>query len=82
MYYDGLKNIIKCTKAKEEREKYKEELETLVQNTKETFYKEMQEKSTIGNISEIYDSEEPYKARGAFAQAWSVAEVFRIITKS
>lgn len=82
LYYDGLKNIIKCTKAKEEREKYKEELETLVQNTKETFYKEMQEKSTIGNISEIYDSEEPYKARGAFAQAWSVAEIFRIITKS
>lgn len=41
----------------------------------------MENNSTIGSISEIYDSEPPYKARGAFAQAWSVAEVFRIITE-
>ena len=33
----------------------------------------------VGNISELYDSEEPYKAKGSPAQAWSIAEVFRII---
>jgi predicted glycogen debranching enzyme len=31
----------------------------------------------IGSISEIFDAEEPYTARGCVAQAWSVAEVLR-----
>lgn len=31
----------------------------------------------IGTLSEIFDAEEPYTARGCVAQAWSVAEVFR-----
>ena len=31
----------------------------------------------IGNISEIFDGDEPQKPRGCFAQAWSVAEVLR-----
>ena len=34
----------------------------------------------IGSIAEIYDAEEPRKAKGAFSQAWSVAEVLRIIS--
>jgi predicted glycogen debranching enzyme len=31
----------------------------------------------IGSISEIFDAESPYSARGCVAQAWSVAEVLR-----
>ena len=31
----------------------------------------------VGSISEIFDAEAPYTARGCFAQAWSVAEVLR-----
>jgi glycogen debranching enzyme len=31
----------------------------------------------VGTISEIFDAEEPYTARGCVAQAWSVAEVLR-----
>ena len=31
----------------------------------------------LGNISEIFDAEPPFKPRGCFAQAWSVAEVLR-----
>jgi predicted glycogen debranching enzyme len=31
----------------------------------------------IGTISEIFDAEPPYAARGCVAQAWSVAEVLR-----
>ncbi len=31
----------------------------------------------IGNISEIFDGNEPHLARGCVAQAWSVAEVLR-----
>jgi predicted glycogen debranching enzyme len=32
----------------------------------------------LGQISEIFDAEEPYTARGCFAQAWSVAEILRV----
>ena len=31
----------------------------------------------VGSISEIFDAEPPYTARGCVAQAWSVAEVLR-----
>ena len=31
----------------------------------------------VGNISEIFDGDVPFIARGCFAQAWSVAEVLR-----
>ena len=31
----------------------------------------------IGQISEIFDGDMPHKARGCFAQAWSVAELIR-----
>lgn len=32
----------------------------------------------IGGISEIYDANPPYAPKGAFSQAWSVAELLRI----
>lgn len=32
----------------------------------------------IGTIAEIYDGDEPHKARGTISQAWSVAELLRI----
>lgn len=40
----------------------------------------MNEISTIGSIREIYDgSNKNYRAEGTIAQAWSVAEIFRIL---
>jgi predicted glycogen debranching enzyme len=36
----------------------------------------------IGQISEIFDAEPPYTARGCVAQAWSVAEVLRSWAKT
>ena len=44
-----------------------------------TFKKEIDQRGCIGSISELYDSKMPFEPKGAFAQAWSVAEVFRII---
>ena len=32
----------------------------------------------LGSVSEIYDGDPPYAAKGAFSQAWSVAELLRI----
>ena len=48
-------------------------------NTKITFMQELKEGKTIEGIAEIYDSKKPYESKGAFNQAWSVAEIFRII---
>jgi predicted glycogen debranching enzyme len=36
----------------------------------------------IGSISEVFDAEEPYKARGCISQAWSIAEVLRCWLKT
>jgi predicted glycogen debranching enzyme len=33
----------------------------------------------LGSLSEIYDGDAPYTPRGCFAQAWSVAEVIRVM---
>ncbi|MEP7128727.1 MAG: amylo-alpha-1,6-glucosidase, partial [Chitinophagales bacterium] len=33
----------------------------------------------IGSISEIFDGDAPHKPRGCIAQAWSVAELLRVI---
>ncbi|MGV9002796.1 amylo-alpha-1,6-glucosidase [Flavobacterium sp.] len=35
----------------------------------------------IGSISEIFDGDAPHKPRGAIAQAWSVAELLRVINR-
>jgi glycogen debranching enzyme len=32
----------------------------------------------LGTISEIFDGDPPYNAKGAVSQAWSVAEILRI----
>jgi predicted glycogen debranching enzyme len=35
----------------------------------------------LGNISEIFDGNSPYRARGCIAQAWSVAEIIRVLSQ-
>ncbi len=35
----------------------------------------------IGQISEIFDGDTPHQPRGCFAQAWSVAEILRVLKK-
>nr|WP_256995626.1 amylo-alpha-1,6-glucosidase [Halomicronema hongdechloris] len=32
----------------------------------------------VGTLSEIFDGDPPHAPRGAFAQAWTVAEVLRV----
>jgi glycogen debranching enzyme len=39
------------------------------------------EEACIGQISEIFDGDAPHAPRGAFAQAWSVAEVLRLAVR-
>lgn len=78
LYYDSLKNIMKISKQKEEKE-IKQKINKLCINTNRVFKKELYERGCIGGIAEIYDSKSPFLPRGAINQAWSVAEIFRII---
>jgi glycogen debranching enzyme len=34
-----------------------------------------------GQISEIFDGDAPHESRGCFAQAWSVAEILRVVSE-
>ena len=79
LYYDSLKNIIKAQKNKNDKKEYEEKLEEFVERTKKTFLKAIDEDGVIGSIAELYDSKKPQLPKGALAQAWSVAEVYRII---
>ena len=46
-------------------------------NAKKKSQKEMQNNGCIGSIAELYDSVKPQLPKGAIAQGWSVAEIFR-----
>ena len=79
LYYDSLKNIIKAQKTKTSKKEYEEKLEKFIETTKKTFLKAIDEDGVIGSIAELYDSKKPQLPKGALVQAWSVAEVYRII---
>ena len=79
IYSDAYRNRIKAEKNAKVKNELKKQYENFRENVKQTFIKEMNENSTVGSISELYDSKKPYLATGAFAQAWSVSEIFKII---
>ena len=81
LYYNALKNQLKTIKEKQERQKIQQKLEDFIERTATTFKNELYQNGCIGNIAEIYDSAKPQLPKGAIAQAWSVAETFRIIMK-
>ncbi len=79
IYADSKKAMIKACKDKQKKkmrqEEYNKFKENLRKNLDKMFYKE----GMVGSISELYDSKTPYLPKGALAQGWSVAEVFRIL---
>lgn len=81
LYSDALENIINCEKDRIEKEKYIIEKEKLTENVYSTFKKELYGNECVGSISEVYNSEAPYKPGGTCAQAWSVSEVLKIVSR-
>ena len=79
LYYNALKKLAEYSKTKTDKTKYETQLKKFIEDVTKTFSKEIDERGCIGSISEIYDSIKPYAPKGAVAQAWSIAEVFRII---
>ena len=78
LYVESYKTIIKNEKNKTEKKRLEEEYEKIISNYKKAFAQAMKE-GAIGTISELYDSKPPYLPKGAFAQAWSVSEVIKIM---
>ncbi len=78
LYVDAFKNLILNEKNETEKKKLEKEYKKCINTYKKNFSQVMKE-GAIGNISEIYDSEEPYEPKGTIAQAWSVSEVLKII---
>ena len=39
------------------------------------------DEACVGSVSEIFDADAPFTARGCVAQAWSVAELLRVTAK-
>ena len=79
LYYDSIMNMKLATKDPETEKELEIKVLKFKEKTYKTFKKEINERGCIGSIAELYDSKMPYEPKGAFAQAWSVAEVFRII---
>lgn len=79
LYYNSLKNMLVAAKNKKDKQVIEEKIEKFREKVKKTFKKEIYEEGCIGSISELYDSVKPQLPKGAFAQGWSVSEVFRII---
>ena len=81
LYYNSLKNIESVQKTKKAKNEMQEKIEKFRQNIYKTFEKEITQTGCIGSISELYDSKRPFLPKGAIAQAWSVAEIYRIIAE-
>ena len=79
LYYNALKNIKNNTQSEEKKQEIEQKLNKLIEKTKKTFSKEINENGCIGSIAELYDSSKPQLPKGTIAQCWSVAEIFRII---
>ena len=79
LYNNALLNQLKTAKTKKAQSEIKEKYLEFAQSVEDTFKKEFYNNGAIQSISELYDSKAPYLPKGTVAQAWSVAEILRII---
>lgn len=81
LYYNSLKNSLQVAKTSQDKKVWEEKLDKFVDKTTKTFQKEIFTNGCMGGIAELYDSKKPQLPKGTINQAWSVAEVFRIILR-
>ena len=79
LYANSKKAMIKSCKDTKKKKQWQKEYDEFKQNLNKTYTKAFYEEGMIGSIAELHDSKPPYLPKGALAQGWSVAEVFRII---
>lgn len=80
LYYNTLKNMLNAEKNRNAKKELESKITDFREKVKNTFSKEMNSGGSVGSICELYDIEnKEYMPQGAKFQAWSVAEIFRII---
>mgnify|MGYP005816499633 CR=1 FL=1 len=80
LYYNTLKNMLNAEKNRNAKKELENKIADFREKVKKTFSKEMNSGGSVGSICELYDIEnKEYMPQGAKFQAWSVAEIFRII---
>ena len=80
LYYNTLKNMLNAEKNRNAKKELENKIADFGEKVKKTFSKEMNSGGSVGSICELYDIEnKEYMPQGAKFQAWSVAEIFRII---
>lgn len=79
LYFDSLRNMIKSEKRKTYKTKLEDKLNEFVEKIVKTFENEVNKRGCVGSVAEIYDSVKPFEPKGTVAQAWSVAEILRIV---
>lgn len=78
IYFDSLVNLYKLEKNENKKEIYKHDIKDFQRFVEQNVKIQMEEKC-IYQISEVYDAEEPRYAKGCFAQAWSLAQIIKIL---
>ena len=81
LYYNALRNVLKTENRSREKAFYGYKLSELEKSVRETFEEEFYKRGCIGSINEIYDSDIYHEPKGTIAQAWSVAEILRILLR-
>ena len=79
IYNDAFKVIIENTKGVKTKAELQKEYDQFIKNLKSTTKTMMYKEGCVQSISELYDSKPPYLPKGTFSQAWSMAEIFRIL---
>lgn len=79
LYFDSLRNMLKSEKRKTYKTKLEDKLNEFVEKIVKTFENEVNKRGCVGSVAEIYDSVKPFEPKGTVAQAWSVAEILRIV---
>lgn len=79
MYVDVFKRMIDAEDDEKSKKLLLDSYTKLMARIEKAFTNELENGKSVGTISEIYDSKKPFKSKGAYAQCWSVAEIFRIL---
>ncbi|MBO5478297.1 MAG: glycogen debranching enzyme family protein [Clostridia bacterium] len=79
LYANSKKAMIKACKDSKKKKQWQKEYDDFKESINKIYKKAFYEEGMVGSIAELHDSKTPYLPKGALAQGWSVAEVFRII---
>ena len=82
IYTDAFKRILEAEKPGKRKKELEIQWNEYIKGIQNTFSKVIKNGICVGSIPELFDSKSPYLGKGAVSQAWSVAEVLRILCQN